>query len=145
MNWDMMTLVIKIAGLLSACGGPLLVMDRLKARLGSWEAFLIGFLPVALMMVGAFDLTSPANDRWARRTVELGRLGMYVMVGMQLYGIWLILGGLRSPALPLYYTGIATGLLSAVAYQWAAARWTARDRATSPANGSHDHQPIEPS
>ena len=30
MNWEVMTLVIKIAGLLSACGGPLLVMDRLK-------------------------------------------------------------------------------------------------------------------
>ena len=145
MNWEMMTLVIKIAGLLSACGGPLLVMDRLKDRFGTLPAFLIGFLPIGLMIVGAFYLTSEASDRWARRTVELGRLGMYIMVGMQLYGIWLILVGLRSPAQPLYYTGIATGLLSAMAYQWAAARLIARDRATSPENGPHDHQPIEPS
>jgi len=145
MNWEMKTLVIKIAGLLSACGGPLLVMDRLKGRLGTLAAFLIGFLPVALMIVGAFHFTSEASDRWARRVVKLGRLGMYIMVGMQLYGIWLILGGLQSPALPLYYTGIATGLLSAVVYQWAAARSIARDRPTSPVNGPHDHQPIEPS
>lgn len=145
MNSDPLTLVIKLAGLLSACGGPLLVMDRLKGRLGSPAAFLIGFLPIAFMMMGAFHLTSEASDRWARRAVELGRLGMYIMVGMQLFGIWLILGGLRSPALPLYYTGITTGLLSALAYQWAAARLIARDRATSAGSGPPDHRPIEPS
>lgn len=145
MNWEVLTLAIKIAGLLAACGGPLLVMDRLKGSLGNTAAYLIGFLPIALMIVGAFHLTAEASDRWARRAVELGRAGMYIMVGMQLYGIWRILGGLRSPALPLYYTGIATGLLSAVAYQWAAMRWIARDRATSPGSGPHDHRPIEPS
>jgi hypothetical protein len=144
MNWEMMTFVIKISGLLSACGGPMLIMDRLKGRLGTLPAFLIGFLPIALMMVGAFHLTAEAGNRWARRAVDLGRFGMYIMVGM-LYGIWLILGGLRSPAQPLYYTGIATGFLSAVAYQWAAARMIARNRATSPVNGPHGHQPIEPS
>jgi len=142
MNSDMTTLVIKIAGLLSACGGPMLVMDRLKGRLGMLAAFLIGFLPIALMIVGAFHLTSAATDRWARRAVELGRFGMYLMVGMQLYGIWVILGGLRSPAQSLYYAGIAIGLLSAAAYEWAAARM---DRATSPGDGPHDRQPIEPS
>lgn len=145
MNWEMMTFVIKVAGLWAACGGPMLVMDRLKGRLGSPAAFVTGILPIFLMIVGAFHLTSDPSDRWARRTVELGRVGMYIMVGMQLYGIWLILGGLRSPALPLYYTGIAIGLLSAVAYQWAAARLTARDRATPAGSGPHDHQPIEPS
>lgn len=141
MNFDLMTLVIKLGGLLSACGGPLLVMDRLKGSLGAPTAFTIGFLPIVLMMVGAFHLTDPVGDRWARRAVELGLVGMYIMVAMQLYGIWLILGGLRSPALGLYCTGIVTGLVSAAAYQWLAARWIARDRAAS--MGSVPYQPIE--
>jgi hypothetical protein len=145
MKWEVMTLVIKLAALLSACGGPLLVMDRLKGGLGTLPAFLIGFLPIGLMIVVAFHLPCEASDHWARRAVELGRLGMYIMVGMQLYGIRLILRGLRSPAQGLYYTGIVTGLLSAVAYQWAAARLIARNRTTSPGTGEQDHQPIEPS
>jgi hypothetical protein len=145
MNWDLMTLFIKIGGLLSACGGPMLVMDRLKGRLGNMPAFFVGFIPIALMMIGAFHLAALAGDRWARRAVELGLVGMYVMVTMQLCGIWLILGGLRSPALPLYYVGIATGLLAAVIYQMAAARWLARDGAVSPESSPHDHRPIEPS
>ena len=144
MNFDLMTFVIKIGGLLSACGGPVLVMDRLKGRIGMLPAFWIGFLPIGLMIVGAFELTAIPGDRWARRAVELGLVGAYVMLGMQLYGIWLILGGFRSPALPLYYTGIAVGLVSAMAYQWAAARLFARDR-TSSNRGQPDYQPIEPS
>jgi hypothetical protein len=75
--------------------------------------------------------------------VELGRAGMYVMAGMQLYGIWIILGGFRSPALPLYWTGIVTGLVSALVYQWAYTRMIARGRAISPGS-PNDHRPIEP-
>jgi hypothetical protein len=137
--------VIKIAGLLSACGGPMLIMDRLKGRIGSITAFWICFLPIGLMIVGAFHLTPITGDRWARRAVELGSMGMYVMVGMQFYGIWLILGGLQSPALPLYCTGITTGLLSAAAYLWAARRWDAVNRANSQESVANDHRPIEPS
>src|SRR5262245_52771574 len=122
MGFDWMTLVIKIAGLWSFCGGPMMVFDRIKGRLGSTEAFVITFLPVGLMVLGAFHLTALPGDRWARRAVEVGLVGMYVMVAMQLYGMWLTLGGLRNLDLPLYWTGIAIGLVSAVFYQWAAAR-----------------------
>ena len=146
MNWDLMVFLIKIAGFLSACGGPIMIADRLKGALGTPTAVAITFFPIILMIGGAFHLTAAPGDRWARWAVELGRVGMYVMVGMQFYGIWLILGGFRSPALPLYYTGIATGLLSAIAYAWLAARWIAKDRAASAASdGRQDHQPIEPS
>ena len=127
MGFDWMTLVIKVAGLLSACGGPMLIVDRLKGRLGTTEAFLIAFLPVGLMIFGAFHLTALPGDRWARRSVEVGLVGMLVMVAMQAYGVWRILGGLQSLDLPLYWTGIATGLLSAIVYSVAAARLIARD------------------
>lgn len=145
MNFDLMVLVIKIAAFLSGCGGPMLVIDRLKGGLGTPMATTICFLPILLMFVGAFHLTALAGDRWARRAIELGLVGMYLMLGMQFYGIWIILQGFRSPALPLYWIGIVTGLLSAAAYQWLAARWIERDREASVAGGPYDHQPIEPS
>jgi hypothetical protein len=142
---ETMTFVIKLGGLLSACGGPMLVMDRLKDSIGKWPAFWVGFLPVGLMIMGAFHLPFAPGDRMARRFVELGRMGMLIMVGMQLFGISVIVGGLRSPALSLYVVGIATGLVAAVAYQWAAATSIARDRARVPIGDPHDHRPIEPS
>ena len=135
--------LMTLGGLWSGCGGPLLVIDLLKGRLGVLTALLIGLLPIGLMMMGALHLESGPGDRLGRRFVELGRVSMYVMVGMQLYGIWLILRGLQSPALPLYCTGIAVGLVSAWAYQVAATRWIARDRANSPGGGPDDHRPID--
>lgn len=143
-RWHAEQLLIKLAGLLSSCGGPMMVMDRLKRTTHPPVAFLIGFLPVGLMIFGSFFLGDDSRDRLARRAIEVGRFGMVVMLGMQLYGLVALIWGPRLPDRGLYAVGIGVGFLFAVGYQHAARRF-GRDRDVSTPSESRDDRPIEPS
>ena len=57
--------VLKIAALFSYCGGPLFIADVLKPRLKLGLAFLITFLPVGLMVLGAPCLDGDTRNRWS--------------------------------------------------------------------------------
>ena len=49
-------LLFKLATLFSFCGGPLLVCELLKPRLGQDPAFVVGMAPVALVLVPTREL-----------------------------------------------------------------------------------------
>ena len=115
--------VLKISALFSYCGGPLFIGELLKPRLGVRTAFLITFLPVGLMAVGALCLDDTRN-RWSIAAVWAGRQGLYIVFAMHLYALWCFLDGIRVPEQSLYYLGIAVGMVWSMAYLRAARRWS---------------------
>jgi hypothetical protein len=123
--------VLKITALFSYCGGPLFIAELLKPRLGVWPAFLITFLPVGLMVIGALGLDEP-RDRWSIAAVRAGRKGLYIVLGMHFYALWCFLEGTRVSEQSLYYLGITVGTAWSIAYLRAARRW-----ASSSGDSSH--------
>src|SRR5262245_24331262 len=77
--------LLRIAALFSYCGGPLFIADALKPRLGTLPPFLITFLPVGVMVLGAFFLHDDTSDRLSFRIVSAGRVALYVVLAMHIY------------------------------------------------------------
>ena len=137
----MRELLLKLAALFSYCGGPLFVGGLLRRHIDPMAGFLITFLPVALMIVGAFFLDGDTEDRLASSFVRAGRLGCYVTLAMHVYGLGCFANGTRVPDQSLNYFGIAVGLAWTVFYLRAARRWAmASDRSGDPTSS----RPIEP-
>jgi hypothetical protein len=137
--------VLKIAALLSYCGGPLFIADILKPRLNMGLAFSMTFLPILLMLLGAFCLGDPTHGPWSSRLVRGGRLGLFIVLGMNLYAIGRFVDGVRVPDQSLHYIGIAVGVAWSVAYLRAARRWTSSAGGQSHPGDRPSTEPIEPS
>jgi hypothetical protein len=114
--------LLKLAALFSYCGGPLFIGELLKPRLDAKLGFLITFLPIALMLIGALFL-SDMRDRWSSAAVWVGRLGVCIAMGMHLYALWRFANGTRVSEQSLYYLGIVVGVAWNIAYLRAARRW----------------------
>jgi hypothetical protein len=138
--------LLRLAALFSYCGGPLFIADVLKRRFGPGPAaFVITFLPVGAMVVGALCLGDDTGSRLSRAMVWVGRQGLSIALGMHAYAIWCFTHGVRTPDLILHDVGIAVGVVWSVAYLRAARRW-----ASFPGGPSHEVDrastgPIEPS
>src|SRR6266850_8248803 len=115
--------VLRIAALFSYCGGPLYIADVMKPRLNGVPAFLITFLPVGFMVVGALFLDDAIRDRTSFAAVWAGRQGLYIVLGMHVYALWCFVSRDRVPDQSLHYLGIAVGVAWSVAYLRAARRW----------------------
>lgn len=137
--------LVRIAALFSYCGGPLFIADFLKPRLSGGLAFLITFLPVGFMVLGAFFLDDGTRDRWSLAAVWAGRQGLYLALGMHVYAAWCFVDGVRVPDQSLHYLGIAVGVTWSVAYLRAAHRRGASSRGPSHAGDRASTEPIEPS
>jgi hypothetical protein len=140
-----MEAMLKIAALFTYCGGPLLVAGVLKPRLNGTPAFLITFLPVGLMVVGALCLYDDTRSRWSSAAVRAGRLGLYVALGMHAYAVWRFAHGHHVPDQSLHYLGIAVGVAWSVAYLRAARRWGSSVLDPSNEDDRASSKPIEPS
>lgn len=138
----MRELLLKLAALFSYCGGPLFVGGVLRRHMDPMAGFLITFLPVALMVVGAFFLDDDTEDRLASSFVRAGRLGCYVTLAMHVYALGRFANGTRVPDQGLNYFGIAVGLVWSVFYLRAARRWASASDRTDDRTSS---RPIEPS
>ena len=141
---QMHVLFLKLAALFSYCGGPLFIAGLLKPRFGMGLAiFLATFLPIAMMVVGAFSLDDiPSGMSVA--LVRLGLLGLAIVLGMHAYAVGCFVQGLRVPDQGLHYFGIAAGVVWSVVYLRAVRRWTsAVALAQSP--DATSTEPIEPS
>ena len=138
----MRELLLKLAALFSYCGGPLYVGGVLKLHIDPMAGFLLTFLPVALMVLGACSLDGLLEDRLAAWAVWAGRQGLYVTLAMHAGAIVRFLGGVRVADQGLHYFGIAVGLVWTVFYLPAARRWTA---SRGLADDRTSSRPIEPS
>jgi len=135
--------VLKIAALFSYCGGPLFIADILKPRLNMSLVFSITFFPVLLMVLGALCLDDRTRGRWSSRAVRGGRVGLFIVLGMNVYAIGRFVDGVRVPDQSLHYIGIAVGVAWSVAYLRAARRWMSS--AVVHAGDRPSAEPIEPS
>lgn len=121
--------VLKTAALLSFCGGPLLVTDELKPRLGTGWAMALTFAPIAAMIFGAFPLGVDAEDepdRLDRACVWAGLGGVVVLLGMDAYAVWKLSVSPARADLGLMTVGLCVGLLSSVWYVVLARRFLRR-------------------
>ena len=134
---------LRIAALFSYCGGPLFIADLLKPRHDTRWVFSLTFLPVGLMVMGAFYIDDDLRDRWSFRVVQAGRLGLYLALAMHLYALARFIDGVRVPDQPLHYIGLVVGAAWSVAYLRAARRWASPGDA-SPAADSDSPGRIEP-
>jgi hypothetical protein len=136
--------VLKIAALFSYCGGPLFINELLKPHLGVNPTFLVTFLPVGLMVLGALCLDETRN-RWSNAAVWAGRQGLYIVLGMHLYALWCFVNGTRVPEQSLYYLGIIVGVVWSIAYLRAARHWTSLPDGSSRERDRDSTEPFEPS
>jgi len=137
-------LALKLAALFSYCGGPLFVADVLKPHLPSGAPFLVTFLPVGLMVVGALSLDDDTHSRWSRGAVWAGRQGLIIVLVAHVCALWCFAEGVRVPDQGLHYFGIAVGVVWSVAYWRASRRWL-RSAADAAAADPASTEPIEPS
>lgn len=137
--------VLKLAALFSYCGGPLFIADLLKPRMDVLAAFLVTFLPVGLMVVGALLLDDDPRSRWAFAVVWAGRQSLFIVLGMHLLALWYFVQGVRVPDQALHYIGIAIGLGWSVYYLRASRRWARPGGGSPGASDPASTEPIEPS
>jgi hypothetical protein len=115
---------LKIATLFSYCGGPLFIGELLKPRVGVGQGFVITFLPVGVMLLGALFLED-TRTRWTVAAVRTGCLGLAIALGMHLYALGCFMSGVHVAEQYLYYFGIAVGMVWSVVYLRAVRRWEA--------------------
>ena len=137
-------LALKLAALFSYCGGPLFVADVLKPHLPSGLPFLLTFLPVGVMVIGALCLDDDTHSRWSRAAVWAGRQGLYVVLVSHVCAIWCFAMGVHVPDQGLHYFGIGVGLAWSVAYWRASRRWLLSARRSAGTSDSSSTEPIEP-
>jgi cell division protein FtsW (lipid II flippase) len=150
--------LIKLGALFSYCGGPLIVCEMLKPRLGMFLAFAVPFVPILLMIFGAESLFDPSPQRqgvapgrlryesdsddwlrWEILSVRLGLIGALLTLMMHAYGAWSLATTPPRPDHGLYVFGIVVGIPLAGVYAHAARRWL--NRAGSPQDS---FSPVEP-
>lgn len=136
--------VLKIAALLSYCGGPLFIANGLRPHMNVGVAFVMTFLPVGLMVLGALCLGDTRN-RWSFAAVWSGRRGLYIVLGMHVYALWCFVNGVRVHDPFLHYTGIAVGVAWSVVYLRASRAWLRPGGGSSRVGDPGSTAPIEPS
>ncbi|HKQ97636.1 MAG TPA: hypothetical protein VJV75_07170, partial [Candidatus Polarisedimenticolia bacterium] len=96
--------------------------DLLKPRYNKDAIFLITFLPVGLMVLGALLHADAGSGRWVRHIVGIGRVSLFIVLGMHAYALGCFLNGVRVPDQTLHHIGIAVGVTWSVAWLRAARR-----------------------
>ena len=119
-GWQM--LALKIAALLSFCGGPLYAMGELTPVIGQDPAFAVGFAPVALMLFGTLSLLEDEPSRTTRIIVGTGAVGGLAIALTSLWAVVRIAGGHAHEDAGLILLGCAVSLVATSAYLWFARR-----------------------
>ena len=116
-------LALKLAALLSFCGGPLAVADGLKLHIDSNLAFAIGLFPSVALVFGVYSLRSEPPDRWDDWMVSFGCVGAVALVAMNILGLQQLMIEPDRGDAGLIKFGIAIGMLFAGYYAYASYRF----------------------
>ena len=127
---------MKLAALLSFCGGPMLAHELTRPHEHPFLAFLLAFLPVGLMAWGAVSLELADFTKLERLYMALGVLGSVATLLLNLFAAWYLLGHPQTPDYKLYALGIVIGFVSTSLYLFVARRWfsTYNSRNAQPAD-----------
>ena len=116
----MQRFAIKLALLLSFCGGPLFITDLLKPSLGQVAAFVATMAPVAI--AGFCWLSLGERDPWGKVAAVAGALAVAALTIMNGFTIWQIATGRGYSDRNLIVVGIAAGTAGSLVYAWDAYR-----------------------
>ena len=114
---------IRLAGLLSFCGGPMVVADALKPSLGNPAHFLVAFIPVGLLVGGMAGLSDHPVRSVSRGAAWAGLAGLLILAIMNVFGVTTLLHDPGRGDAGLVALGIAVGVLVSVVYPVAFVRW----------------------
>jgi len=117
------TVVLKIVALLSFCGGPLLASDALQPVLGDPWGFVVAFVPVALMLLGAFGITDPERDTMSRLSAWAGAAGAIAVGLVNVWGVTRLVAEPERADRGLVVFGTIVGFTAVVLYAGWFARW----------------------
>lgn len=116
-------LALKLAALLSFCGGPLAVTDWLKLHIDRNLAFAIGLFPSVALIFGVYSLRSDPPDRWDDCMVLFGCIGAVTLVAMNIFGLQQLMVEPDRADGGLIKLGIAIGTLFVGYYAYASYRF----------------------
>jgi len=133
-------ILIKVGALFSFCGGPLILCEMLKPRVGTNVAFGVCFLPIALMIFGALCLDDPGVGGTKILLVRLGLIGSLMALAMHGYGAFILAAATaRRPDHALYVIGLFIGIPTSIGFAYLAKQWLDRVRAPK-----DSFSPLEP-
>lgn len=116
-------LALKLASLLSFCGGPLVISDLYEMKHKGPLGFVVVFSPIALLVFGALSLRDDVEDAWARWSVRCGLLGAVSLTGVNALAVVKLATESPQVGKRLAALGIAVGLATAAAYSLKAIRF----------------------
>jgi hypothetical protein len=116
-------LALKLAAILSFCGGPLVLVEWLEVHIDRNVAFAIGMFPSASLIFGVFSLRDARPDRWDDWMVSLGLIGAAALIAMNIFGLYHLTIEPAHPDSGLIKFGIAIGLLFSAYYAHASYRF----------------------
>jgi hypothetical protein len=116
-------LALKLAALLSFCGGPLAVADWLKLHIDRNLAFAIGLFPSIALFFGVYSLRTDQPDRWDDSMVLFGCVGAVTLVAMNFFGLQQLAVEPDRADGGLIKLGIAVGTLFVGYYAYASYRF----------------------
>lgn len=115
MRWYLL-IVVKVAALMGACGGPLFIFDTFKQ---SHDRAILGpltFAPIALMIFGAYSLIPPSPDKWDRAMLVVGALGAALLLATNCFAGYHLVSGTTYYNTGLVTVGIVIGTSSSLIY-----------------------------
>lgn len=122
--------VLQVSALLAYCGGPLLIADELKPRVGKGWAFALTFIPILLLIFGAFPLLrsdpDEEDDRFDAVSVRGGQIGIVLLLASNVYAVWALAQGRERADSGLVAFGIVVGIGVSIGYAVRARRYFAR-------------------
>lgn len=120
-------LVIRVLALFAFVGGPLFIYDILKRSWDSPAAFVVTFLPVGFMILGALSLGDRDEDRLSAVAAVLGIAGAALLLAQNAYAAYKMISGFEHPNQRLIILGTIVGVAGAVMYTHLAIRFLRRD------------------
>lgn len=114
---------LKLAALLSFCGGPLAVVDWLELHMDRNLALTIGLFPSVALIFGVYSLRSDPPDRWDDCMVLFGCIGAVTLVTMNIFGLQQLMVEPDRADGGLIKLGIAIGTLFVGYYAYASHRF----------------------
>jgi len=124
-------LLLKLAALLSFCGGPLVLVDSLKTHMDKDAAFAVAFVPTVGLILGVYSLWEAIPDRWDDAMVLFGALAAAALVGMNVFAIFELIDGPERADEGLIRLGIVVGMMFVAFYAHASHKFFSSRRGTA--------------
>ena len=108
---------LKIALIISFCGGPMALIESLETLIYPRLAMVVGVAPLVALLFGGYSVKSATPDLLDRWFVFIGFMGAAVLIAMNLFGVYQLVASDRTDAV-LLTAGIAIGAATSFCYAY---------------------------